>query len=102
MNPIYQVSKFLFEQAYQTLYMTLYYIVVLYTYHHHIFSDVDEGLGLGGKVVTALYFTIVKQECCLVFLTTQELLLLLQDKCGKFGMGSIISNHLRSLSLLDH
>lgn len=73
------------------------------TFRQHSFSEAEDLLGLGGKVVVALCSTIVEKPCSFVyfdnFFTSLELLILLREKYGIFSMGTIRSNRLRGCPL---
>lgn len=73
------------------------------TFRQHQFSEHEESLGFGPKIVLALCQTIPDPPLTAVyfdnFFTTLELLCYLRDELGILGLGTIRKNRLRGLEI---
>lgn len=69
------------------------------TFRHHRFTDQEENMGLGAKVVLALAQSIRQPACKVLcfdnFFTSVELLQYLRNQYGIFSVGTIRQNRLR-------
>ncbi|CAK1601014.1 unnamed protein product [Parnassius mnemosyne] len=69
------------------------------TFRYHDFTEDENGMGLGAKVVLALSKTIKQQACSVLyfdnFFTSLELLKHLRNEYGIFALGTIRQNRLR-------
>lgn len=62
------------------------------------FTDTEESLGVGGKIVLALCKTIRKQACSVYFdnyFTSLELVYILRENYGIFSLGTVRKNRLK-------
>lgn len=73
------------------------------TFRQHTFSDTEELLGHGGKVVIALCISIKEKPCSFVyfdnFFSSLELLIFLREKYGILSLETVRSNRLRGCPL---